>query len=147
MKPDTGRMDVDNWYKDFKTRAKARYDKKFCYEIPDNDLQRAQQIFNELRDLFSNSTFFDEDHKRRLLDKLERMQRELHKRVSDFDRWLGLAIDIAKALGEAGTEAKPIVDRIRELLDIARRAQSKVEKLPDPKDILPLLESPKGDDK
>jgi hypothetical protein len=61
---------------------------------------------------------------------LERLQTELHKRVSDLDRFWGLIGDAGVVLGKLGSDAKPIVDRIREVADIVWRTQSRAEELP-----------------
>ena len=80
--------------------------------------------------MIAGSDKFEEDHKRRLLNRLEKLQSELHKRISDLDRFWGLVGDAGVVLGKLGKDAKPIVDRIRELAGIVWNAQKKSEKLP-----------------
>lgn len=102
----------------------------FIYEFTDGDLNRIQTLINELRDIVINSENFTAEHQQRVLRKLEKLQTELHKRVSNLDKFWGLVGDAGVAIGKFGTDAKPFVDRIRELADIVWRTQSKAEELP-----------------
>lgn len=104
--------------------------KGFFYEFTDGDLNRIQQLINELRDQVSTSTLFDDGHKVRLLRRLETLQAEMHKKVSDVDRLWGLIGDAGIAIGKFGKDAKPFVDRIKELSQITWRTQSRAEELP-----------------
>lgn len=102
----------------------------FAYEFSTGDLRRIQTLISELRQEIANSKLLEKDHQRRLLGRLERLQSELHKRVSDLDRFWGLVGDAGVALGKLGSDAKPIVDRIREISDIIWRTQARAEELP-----------------
>jgi hypothetical protein len=104
--------------------------KSFLYEFTTGDLNRIQELINELRSHISSSEFFTAEHKQRLLRRLEKIQSELHKKVSDLDRFWGLIGDAGVAIGKFGKDAKPIVDRIKEIADIVWRTQSKAEELP-----------------
>lgn len=102
----------------------------FAYEFADDDLERVQELINLLRKDISSSELFEADHKRRLLNRLEKLQSELHKKVSDLDRFWGLMGEAGVAIGKFGNDVKPMVDRIREIADIIWRTQSKSEGLP-----------------
>lgn len=104
--------------------------KSFSYEFTTGDLDRIQQLINELRNNISINELFTAEHKQRLLRRLEKIQSELHKKVSDLDRFWGLIGDAGIAIGKFGQDAKPIVDRIKEITDIVWRTQSKAEELP-----------------
>ena len=110
----------------------------FYYEFDDDDIDKIQNLINELRDLITMSDVIEEDHKRRLLNRLERLQSELHKRVSDLDHFWGLVGDAGVMVGKFGEDVKPIVDRIRELRTIIWDAQVRAEGLP-PATEFPLL--------
>jgi len=102
----------------------------FCYNLSDADSKRIQELINELRGLITDSPKFEEDHRRRILERLERLQQELHRRISNLDRFYGLIGDAGVLLGKFGTDAKPFVDRIREIVEIAWRSQAAAEQLP-----------------
>lgn len=110
----------------------------FYYEFSDDDIGKIQNLINELRDLITKSDVLEEDYKSRLLNRLERLQSELHKKVSDLDRFWGLVGDAGVMAGKFGEDVKPIVDRIMELGKIIWGAQAKAEELP-PATEFPLL--------
>lgn len=111
----------------------------FGYEFTEGDLSRIQVLLNELRELISSSTRFEESHQRRLLSRLEKLQAEMHKRVGDLDKFWGLVGDAGVAMGKFGSDAKPIFDRVREITGIVWRTQARAEELPSdaPQPLLP----------
>lgn len=115
----------------------------FSYEFSQGDLERVQELIYEIRDLISTTHGLEKDHQRRLLARLEKLQAEMHKKVSDLDRFWGLIGDAGVVLGKLGTDAKPIVDRIREVAGIVWQTQSRAEELPS--GTLPPLLDNKGD--
>ena len=119
----------------------------FSYEFSAADLQRVQTLINELRNEVSTSTFFEPDHQARLLKRLEQLQREVHKRVSDLDRFWGLLGDAGVALGRFGENAKPFVDRISELTQIVWNTQKQTEGLPSNTSMPPLLPNSEQSDR
>ena len=114
----------------FNAKYAAKYGNIFAYEFSEGDLKRIQVLINELRDVIKESELFEEDHKRRLMSRLERLQSEMHKKMADLDRFWGLVGDAGVAIGKFGKNAKPIVDRIREISNIVWRTQSRAEELP-----------------
>jgi hypothetical protein len=117
--------------------------KGFYYEFTDGDLSRIQELINELRNKITQSPLFENGHRERLLRRLERLQSELHKKMSDVDRIWGLVGDAGVAIGKFGKDAKPIVDLIKELSQIAWRTQARKEELPSNCDN-PLLGGPES---
>lgn len=119
---------------DFNSAARLKYNiffnNTFKYEFSQGDLDRIQEILNELRKIISNSDLFTSEHQQRLLKRLEKMQSELHKKVSNLDRFWGLIGDAGVAIGKFGIDAKPFVDRIKEISDIVWRTQARAEELP-----------------
>lgn len=113
-----------------RTHFKAALGSGFSYEFSQGDLERVQILINQIRDLISQTTGLEKDHQRRLLARLEKLQSEMHKKVSDLDRFWGLIGDAGVVLGKLGKDAKPIVDRIKEVADIVWQTQSRAEELP-----------------
>ena len=114
----------------FKSHFKASLGTTFHYEFSQGDLERIQELVNQLRQTVSESHHLQADHRQRLLKRLENLQSELHKKMSDLDRFWGLIGDAGVVLGKLGNDAKPLVDRIREIADIVWRTQSRAEELP-----------------
>lgn len=118
----------------FQRQAEARFKQVikggFGYDFTEADIHRVQNLINELRGLLTADSSLDEGHKRRLLSRLEALQKELHKRVSDLSHFYNLMGDAGVALGKLGKDAKPFVDRIREIVQIGWKAQARAEELP-----------------
>jgi hypothetical protein len=116
-------------FEDSKTQYSLKIGTSFAYEFTEGDLKKIQKNINELRTLISDSKIIEKAHQQRLLKRLERLQSELHKRVSDLDRFWGFVGDAGIVMGKFGKDAKPMVDRIREMMGIVWRTQSKAEEL------------------
>lgn len=121
-------------------KFRARFGVVFAYEFSDGDLKRVQELINELREAIIISEVFDAKHKQRILQRLEALQGELHKKMSSLDRLWGLVGEAGVVLGKFGKDAKPFVDRIKEIAQITWRTQARAEELPSGTP-LPLLAS------
>lgn len=115
--------------KNFKKAIAVTLSNGFAYEFTDGDLKRIQHVINELRAMIAANTELDDGHRQRLLKRLEKMQSELHKRMSDISRFYELMGDAGVALGKLGEGAKPIVEAIKELAGIAWKSQARAEQL------------------
>lgn len=122
-------------------RFLAKFGKVFMYEFTDGDLARIQTLIHELREFLTNTEIFEEEHRGRLLKRLESLQSELHKKVSSLNKFWGLMIDAGVALGRIGEDAKPFFDRIKEMVEIVWRTQARAEELPSGLEF-PLLSPP-----
>lgn len=120
----------DQFIENTQDRFNGYFNNTFTYEFSEGDLTIIQKLINELRELLISSELFTADHKRRLLKRLEKLQSELHKKVSDLDRFWGLIGDAGVVIGKFGQDAKPFVDRIKEIADIIWRTQARSEELP-----------------
>lgn len=114
----------------YKRKFEAALGSAFSYEFSQGDLDQIQRLINELRSEISISNLFEANHKSRLLKRLERLQAEMHKRISDLDGFWGLIGDAGVVAGKFGKDVKPIVDRIKEIADIVWRTQARTEELP-----------------
>jgi hypothetical protein len=108
----------------------SKFKRAFAYEFSDGDVRIIQKKINELRNLISKSKYMDDEFRLRLLKRLEKLQAEFHKRISDLDRFWGLLGDADVAVGKFGNDAKPFFDRVRELLETVWRTQARSEELP-----------------
>lgn len=111
----------------------------FFYEFSQGDLENVQSLINEIRGLIANAAAIEEEHRQRLLSRLENLQTELHKKMSDLDKFWGLIGDAGVILYKLGNDAKPIVDRIKELTNIVWHTQARKEELPSGSNF-PLIE-------
>lgn len=123
----------------------SKFKATFAYEFSDGDLKRIQTVLNELRDLVAASEVFDANHKQRILRKLESLQSEFHKRVASLDKFWGLIGEAGVALGKFGKEAKPFVDRVKEIAQIVWRTQARAEELPSGTPLPLLTDTSRGE--
>jgi hypothetical protein len=93
----------------------ALFSKVPVYEFSEPDFKRVQDLVNELRDLIRGSSLIAEDHKRRLLRRLEAMLGELHKKTTDIDRFWGFIGEAGIAMRKFGQDLEPISERVLEL--------------------------------
>lgn len=130
--------DLNNWssqqigqneFKQFKNIHAARLGKIFHYEFSEGDLKLIQKLINELRDLISTTEELEEDHRDRLIKKLEKVQSELHKRISDLDRFWGFCIDLSIVVGLMGKNAEPAAGLVKKIVAIIWPAQTRAYQL------------------
>jgi hypothetical protein len=97
-------------------------------------IERETRKYTDRFEINTVYVFADDDvitpkHKSRLLERLERLQRELHKKTSDLDSFWRFIGEAGIAIGRFGNDIKPFVDRVRELSDIIGKAIKITEKL------------------
>lgn len=115
----------------YKNQYKSVLKSSFAYEFSQDDIDRIQTLINEIRKHITGMDNLSDDHKTRLLKRLEKLQSELHKRLSDLDKFWGIVIDAGVILNKLGKSAtKPIVDGIKEISQIVWSAQTRAEGLP-----------------
>src|SRR3954452_8862217 len=93
----------------------ALFAKVSVYEFSETDFKRVQDLMNELRDLIRNSTLITDEHKRRLLRRLEAMRGEFHRKTNDIDRFWGFLGEAGIAMRKFGEDLAPISERLLEL--------------------------------
>lgn len=105
--------------------ASEKYDSMFgniySYKIPEKDFQRIQTLVNELRDQINKSKEIKEEHKKRLIKRLDKLQSELNKDMANFDRFWGVAIEVSGHIGIVCENIKPFFDTINEMVDIVTK--------------------------
>ncbi len=115
---------------DLRSKFRSEFGSVFCYEFSQGDLDRVQELINALRNELMNCNGLEDGHRQRLMRRLELLQAELHKKISNLDRFWGLIGDAGVVLGKLGQDAKPLVDRIREITTIVWQTQARSEELP-----------------
>jgi hypothetical protein len=93
----------------------ALFSKTLVYEFSETDYKRIQDLVSELRELIRSSTLISDEHKRRLLRRLEAMHGELHKKTNDIDRFWGFIGEAGIAMRKFGEDLAPISERVLEL--------------------------------
>ena len=116
-------------FNDSTSQFAAKLGAGFIYEFSEGNLDKVQTNINELRDLISGSEVIEDNHKQHLLKRLERLQSELHKKMSDLDRFLVFVGDAGVVMGKFGKDAKPLTYRIKDIVNIVWRTQARAEEL------------------
>jgi hypothetical protein len=133
-------------FEQYKNLFATRLGKVFHYEFSEGDLSLIQSLINELRELISTTEELEEDHRHRLIKKLEKLQSELHKKVSDLDRFWGFCLDLSIVIGLMGKNAEPAADLVKKIVAIIWPAQTRAYGLPSGLP-LKLLGQPEEEDK
>lgn len=128
-------------FRSITNQTRAKIGKVISYQFNESEIDKIQEIINDLRFNIINALVFEDKHRARILNRLEAIQTELHKKLSDLDRFWGLIGDAGVALGKFGKEAKPFVERIKELTQIVWKAQARAEQI-EAASGPPLLERP-----
>lgn len=100
------------------------------YEFSETDYDRIQALINTIRDEIHKAPLISEEHRRRLLRKLEALQQELHRRISDLDRFFGFVALVGIEAGKFGENIKPLTDRVKELSEAVCNVIRAVEGAP-----------------
>ncbi len=120
--------------RDWINRSKQKYlgylGKSMIYEFSEADYDRIQKLINELRETIAGAKYIEEGHRQRMLGRLEKLQNDFHRKMSNIDQFWGLLGDAGIALGAFGENAKPFFDRVREILRIVWNSQARTEGLP-----------------
>jgi len=110
---------------------------KQSYKFNDNEHKQLQDILNDMRQIIVDGEFLAEEHKRRVLNKLEKLQEELHKSVSDLSVLYGRIVEASEVVGKVGRNIDPFTNRAKEFIRILQKKQDETEGLPESNDGLP----------
>lgn len=110
------------------------------YEFEDDELDTLTKKLAEIRNILQRSDYFEENHKFRLLKLLERLQSEVHKKMSDLSRFYGAFVEFGVVLGKFGKESKPMFDRISDVIKIVGGVQTRTNNV-EPKLISKIFSS------
>ena len=118
--------------------------KGFVYELSESDLDQIQKLINHLRKLLQDTKEIDDKHRARLLERLEALQSELHRKMTSFESVWGYCIEASYAIARIGDAAKEIRKTIKEIVTIISIAASCAYGLPS--STLPPLQLPEPKD-
>jgi hypothetical protein len=105
-------------FDNIQAKIASKFGNYILYELSEDQKTNIQSLINELRTKIIDTDLFDETHKQRILGKLEKLQAELHIKMTNFDKIFGFVVEI-NFLYKNIKEAKPILDLTLKLSDIA----------------------------
>ena len=122
------------FFANFLKKSPTMYENIFAkkiYTFTEEEHETIQSKINDLRDKILKTTEIDKKHKERVLKKLEEMQKELHKKMANLDKFLGGMVSVGHTLGLTAKEAKPFTDDVKDILNITLNKKAKSEELPE----------------
>ncbi|WP_291731887.1 hypothetical protein [Leisingera sp. F5] len=111
-------------------------------KLDESDIEKIQSLIDKTRKTIGSSTFLDDQHKQRLLARLEVLQSEIHKVQSDMDRALAGLVEVGDAMGKFGKKASPLVEAFEKIAGVFNSKREEPLQLPAPPKALPKPESP-----
>jgi hypothetical protein len=115
------------------------------FSLEADDKRRVAKLCADMRKIVFASTFFDDAHKVRLLDRIKAIETETLKAIGKVDTVLAGVVDVGDALGAFGKKVKPLTDRMREVAGLIKKGSKEYSQLPSPDEQL-ALPSPKEDE-
>lgn len=97
-------------------------------KLEPNEKKAIHTLIAGIRELIEQSELTDRK-RNTLFARLNDLAAEVDRTATRFDNLMGATIEVATVLGEAGERAKPIVDRLREIMMIGVRAKARDEKV------------------
>jgi len=113
----------------FRNKFSSKIASGFVYEFSQGDLERLKKLLKKASKILLSSDFFEGSYKNRMIKRLEILLLELTKKQSDIDRFWGLAAETGVVISKYGNNAKPIVEIIKEIINLVWVTQARAEDL------------------
>ncbi|MBY6081359.1 hypothetical protein [Ruegeria arenilitoris] len=97
-----------------------------------DQVEEIEEHINEARQKIRSSDAFEEKHKRRLLNRLEKLQAEINKKISDLDVMLAGVTEVTAVAGQSAKNLNPVVDLFKKIFTIAEGETDEPLGLPAP---------------
>ena len=114
-----------------KLRIKEHASNPVMFEIEGNDKKKALSLLKQVRSILVLSDQFEENQKRRLLNRINSMEKELFQPKGKLDVILSAWVMIGEAGGKFGKEIKPLIDQVKR---IAQKGSDERDNLPAPEE-------------
>ena len=108
------------------------------FELKLKEKKRILDLCTGMRKIVFASDFFDEPHKKRLLNRIASIESEVHQKTGKLDTVLAGVVDIGDALGKFGRKVEPLTKRMKEVAEIARGGSKQYDQIPPPEEKLGL---------
>ena len=96
------------------------------------EVEAIENHIKEARSKIRVSKAFDQKHKDRLLQRLEKLQAEIHKKLSDKDVFLAAMTEVTAAVGQSAENLNPVAKLFRYMLKITDGRSDSPLQLPSP---------------
>ena len=108
------------------------------FHLDKADKKRIFDLCSGMRKIVFASEIFDDPHKKRLLNRIAAIEKEVHQNQGKLDTVLAGVVDVGDALGKFGRSVEPLTKRMQEIANIARRGSEQYQQIPPPEEKLSL---------
>ena len=121
----------------FPSSANSRSTDEFLpkFRLSAGDKTRVLELTEKMRRIVLASAIFDEAHKRRLLNRINAIEKQVHQESGLLDVVLGGVSDVGDTLKKFGTDLKPLTDRMSEIKRITQSNSEEYAQIPPPEDV------------
>lgn len=112
--------------------AKERYLQTlngFLYEFSKGDIKNIKQLIKDLREQLESCKELDDDHKARVIKKLNDLDSEINIKMTNLDKTYALIVEAQILVHKLGEASKPYIQIIKTIVNFAWRAEARVEGL------------------
>ncbi|MCF6430046.1 hypothetical protein [Leisingera sp. MMG026] len=108
------------------------------FELAQDDSARLLALCSEMRDLNNSTTELDDKTKNRIAKRITAIEAQVRSGLGILDVVLSGVAEVGEAAGKFGNDVKPLVDRMREVAQLARSGSNDPDALPAPDEIKKL---------
>ncbi len=116
------------------------------FTLAKKDKDRVLKLCGDMRKIVFASSDFDEPHKKRLLNRIAAIEKQILSPSGLFDVVLGGVSDIGETLGKFGRDIRPLTDRMAEVAKITRKGTKDYDQIPALEEIKKLQAPEDGDE-
>ena len=112
--------------------AKERYLQTlngFLYEFSKGDIKNIKQLIKDLREQLESCKELDDDHKARVIKKLNDLDSEINIKMTNLDKTYALIVEAQILVHKLGEASKPYIQIIKTIVNFAWRAEARAEGL------------------
>lgn len=108
------------------------------FTVSMKESERIFELCDQMRRIILASVQFDQPHRVRLLNRIAAIESETQKPEGMYDVVRAGISDLGETLGKFGTDIKPLTERMKEVVGIARKGSKQYEQLPSPEEVKQL---------
>jgi hypothetical protein len=99
------------------------------FDLTDRELRIINRLIDELLDIISETKEINGYHSNKLVKRLNSLINILNTKIRSFDQFWALIGDGAILLGKFKGKAKPVVEKIKEIINVVWKIQARCEDL------------------
>ena len=109
----------------------SRVEQNFV-SLTKSQVEEIEAHIKNAREKIRDTKTFEEKHKRHLLVRLEKLQSEINKKISDLDVMLAGVAEVTVVAGQSAKNLNPVVEIFQKIFQVADRGSEEPLSLPPP---------------